>query len=73
MRKVCTENPRLRWLLDKLSPINALKGSIVTLIEASININSPAPIHRGGSNATTKAALGMRNKVNVVSSAPIRI
>ena len=58
-------NPIVRWFSGKLSPTKARKGSIETLIEASIIQSIPAAIHKVGE-------LGMKNKAAEAKIAPAR-
>ena len=65
MKKVWTANPVVRCSSGSMSPMNARKGCIVTLIDPSINHNVPAAIHNAGE-------LGIINKARDDSMAPTR-
>ena len=60
IKKLCIAKPFVRWCSGKLSPTNALNGSIETLIEASIINNIPAANHSTGEFGITNNASDAR-------------
>src|ERR1035437_1172558 len=65
IKKLCIEKPVVLCSEGSISPTNALKGSIETLIEASIIHNIPAATHKTGLFGITKSA-------NEASIAPVK-
>src|SRR5688500_12075701 len=45
MKKLCKAKPRVRWEGGSLSPTKARKGSMLTLMEASMIQSTPTAIH----------------------------
>ena len=78
IKKVWIENPVVCCSSGSISPTKARKGSIVTLMEASMIINIPAPINTGDKIAVSvpgdknNPAFGINIKAIVVKIAPTR-
>jgi ABC-type sugar transport system substrate-binding protein len=78
IKKVWIEKPVVCCSSGSISPTKARKGSIVTLMEASMIINIPAPINTGDKIAVSvpgdknNPAFGINIKAIVVKIAPTR-
>ena len=66
------ENPNVRCSEGSLSATRALKGSMATLMEASMIIRIPAPISSGDIRPASEGELGIRNSMREARMAPAR-